>query len=97
KEMTTTDTRHTLHQLIESLPDGELYTDKCMLKHLPIGDSLRWAIIRAPEGEPLSPEEEQALSEAEANVSAGRWSRTTSYESTRTPFGMSVMRSPAQG
>ena len=54
--MTTTGTRTQLHQLIESLPDRELYTAQRMLEYLLTSDPVRWAIAHAPQGEPLMPE-----------------------------------------
>ena len=67
--------RERLHALIDTLPDGELPVALRFLESLdkegaPAGGL--WSLENAPlDDEPLTPEEEQALAEAERDLAAG--------------------------
>jgi hypothetical protein len=67
------ETRERLHALVDSLPDGEAHVALRFLEFLGSEGTIRlWSMADAPmDDEPLSPEEERALAEAEEDLSHG--------------------------
>jgi len=67
------ETRERLHSLVDTLPDAEMHVALRFLEFLESeGTSHLWSMMDAPlDDEPVSPEEERALAEAEEDLTRG--------------------------
>jgi len=67
------ETRERLHALVDTLPDDEVHVALRFLEFLESEGALHlWSMTDAPlDDEPLSPEDERALAEAEEDLAHG--------------------------
>jgi hypothetical protein len=60
--------RHTLHELVDRIPEGELSTAQRFLEYLAVSPATRAALSAAPDGEPATGSNAAAIARAQEEL-----------------------------
>jgi hypothetical protein len=64
--------REVLHQLIDQIPDAELTAAQRYLEYLAISPAYRAALLAAPDDEPVTKGDADAIARTQADIEFGR-------------------------